>query len=55
MWETDWHFSKLVVDGNEGKLGIASTASVATLAIFDVFGSLARKSKILVGIVPNPY
>ena len=34
---------------------IASTASEYPLAIFRIFRSLARKRKMLVGIIPNPY
>ena len=40
---------------SEGISNVASTASEYPLANFEIFRSLARKFKMLVGIVPNPY
>ena len=46
----------VLVEGEiEGRVSIASTASEYPHAIFRIFRSLARKWKILVGIIPNPY
>ena len=46
----------VLVEGEiEGRVSIASTASQYPLAIFQIFRSLARKWKMLVGIIPNPY
>ena len=46
----------VLVEGEiEGRVSIASTASEYPLAIFRIFRSLARKWKMLVGIIPNPY
>ena len=46
----------VLVEGEiECRVSIASTASEYPLAIFQIFRSLARKRKMLVGIIPNPY
>ena len=46
----------VLVEGEiEGRVSIASTASEYPLAIFRIFRSIARKWKMLVGIIPNPY
>ena len=49
------HLVVLVEGEIEGRVSIASTASEYPLAIFRIFRSIARKWKMLVGIIPNPY